>query len=394
MSITGLHSFARPAILSYGFRPFFLFGAFYAGLALLLWLLLFEGRLAFATSFSMKDWHIHEMLYGYAAAVVTGFLLTAIPNWTGRLPLTGLPLLVLVLVWAAGRFAVAYSGVIGWWPASLVDDAFLLLVLAVAGREIVAGENWRNLRVLMIVTLFALANIGFHLEAHFRNEAPYSQRLGLAALILLVMLIGGRIVPSFTRNWLVRENPGRLPAPFDRFDALAIAAGVLGLAAWVIAPDAMSAGFLLIGVGLLHALRLARWAADRTLRDPLVLILHLAYAFVPIGFVLVGAAALSAQMPPSAGVHAWSAGAIGTMTLAVMTRATRGHTGRRLEAPLSTQLLYGAVIVSAVLRILAALLPSFSQPLLWAAAIAWVAAFWGFCIVYRPMLLGPRLKAE
>jgi uncharacterized protein involved in response to NO len=126
----------------------------------------------------------------------------------------------------------------------------------------------------------------------------------------------------------------------------------------------------------------------------LVLILHLAYAFIPVGFLLLGAAALGAQAPPSAGVHAWSAGAVGTMTLAVMTRATRGHAGRALEAPPSTQILYAAVILAAVLRILAALVPSFSQPLLWAAAIAWLASFWGFCGVYGPMLVRPRLKGQ
>ena len=271
MPIARLRSFAGPAILSYGFRPFFLFGAFYSGLALLLWLPMFEGRFELATGFSPIDWHIHEMLYGYVAAIVTGFLLTAIPNWTGRLPLNGAPLLVLVLVWAAGRFAVAYSGVIGWWPAALVDNAFLLVVLAAAGREIIAGKSWRILRVLGIVAVFALANVAFHVEAHVEGTAPYSQRLGLSAVILPVILIGGRITPSFTRNWLARENPGRLPAPFDQFDALSIAAGGLALAVWIVAPDARVTGFLLIAVGLLQAPRLVRWAGDRTLRDPLVL---------------------------------------------------------------------------------------------------------------------------
>lgn len=394
MPIARLRSFTGPAVLSYGFRPFFLFGAFYGGLALLAWLPMFEGRFELATSFSAMDWHIHEMLYGYVAAIVTGFLLTAIPNWTGRLPLNGAPLLVLVLVWAAGRLAVACSAVIGWAPAAIIDVLFLLLVLAAAGREIVAGENWRNLRVLVFVALFALANVTFHIEAHVQGETPYSQRLGLSAVILLVMLIGGRIVPSFTRNWLVRENPGRLPAPFDRFDALSIAAGAIALAAWTAVPDSRVSGGLLIGAGLLHAARLARWAGDRTTRDPLVLILHIAYAFIPLGFVLAGATALGADMPASAGVHAWSVGAIGAMTLAVMTRATRGHTGRALEAPPATQLLYGAVILSAALRIAAALLPALSQPLLWAAAIAWVAAFWGFCGVYGPMILRPRLTGQ
>jgi len=274
--IARLRSFTGPAILSYGFRPFFLFGAFYGGLALLIWLPMFEGRFELATSFSAMDWHIHEMLYGYVAAIMTGFLLTAIPNWTGRLPLNGTPLLVLVVVWAAGRLAVACSAVIGWMPAAVTDVVFLMLVLAAAGREIVAGENWRNLRVLVIVAIFAFANVTFHVEGHVQGETPYSQRLGLSAVILLVTLIGGRIVPSFTRNWLVRENPGRLPAPFDRFDAFSIAVGAVALAAWTAAPDSLDAGLLLIGAGLLSAARLARWAGDRTARDPLVLILHIA----------------------------------------------------------------------------------------------------------------------
>jgi len=390
--IPRLRPFNGPALFSYGFRPFFLFGAFYAGAALLLWLPMFEGRLALPTGLAPIDWHGHEMLYGYLAAIVTGFLLTAIPNWTGRLPLNGLPLMVLFALWIAGRIAVACSGIIGWVPATLVDLVFLFVVLAAAGREIVAGKNWRNLRVLAIVAAFALANVGYHVEAHWRGDAAYSRRFAFSAILLLVMLIGGRIIPSFTRNWLVRENPGRLPAPFDRFDALSIAGGTIALAAWTLFPDAGVTGILLIAVGLVHAVRLARWAGDRAGRDPLVLILHIAYAFVPVGFLLTGAAALSPSIAPTAGFHAWSVGAIGTMTLAVMTRASRGHAGRALEAPFSTQLLYAAIIASAVLRILAALMPAASLPLLWTAGIAWVAAFWGFCAVYGPMLMRPRLK--
>ena len=390
--IARLRSFTGPAILSYGFRPFFLLGAFYAGLALLIWLPMFEGRFELPTGFSAMDWHIHEMLYGYVAAIVTGFLLMAISNWTGRLPLNG----ALPLAWSqSGRrparrrlFRRDRPG-----AAARIDVVFLMLVLAAAGREIVAGENWRNLRVLVIVAVLALANVTFHIEAHVQGETPY--HIGSACRRSFCWCADRRrIVPSFTRNWIVRENPGRLPMPFGRFDAISIAAGALALAAWTAAPDGLVAGLLLIAAGLLSAARLVRWAGDRTVRDPLVLILHVAYEFVPLGFVLAGAAGVSADIPPSAGVHAWSVGAIGTMTLAVMTRATRGHTGRALEAPPSTQLLYAAVILSAVLRILAALLPSLSQPLLWAAAIAWVAAFWGFCGVYGPMILRPRLMSQ
>ncbi len=383
---------AWPAIFTYGFRPFFLFGAFYAGAALLLWQAMFEGQLTLDTGFSSLDWHVHEMLFGYVAAIVAGFLLTAIPNWTGRLPLNGLPLLVLVLVWVAGRVAVAFSGVIGWWLAALIDVSFLFMVLAAATTEIIAGKNWRNLRVVAIVAVYAVANAWFHIEAHTQGASSYSQRLGLSAVILLVILIGGRIVPSFTRNWLARQSPGRLPAPFGRFDALAFTVSALALAVWTAVPDNVVTGVLLLAAGLLEALRLARWAGERTLGDPLVLVLHVGYAFIFIGFILVGASILGLDVPISAGSHVWTIGAIGAMTLAVMTRASRGHTGRTLEAPPSTQVLYLALITAAVLRALAAGLPEFSLPLLWASTVAWIVAFWGFCVVYGPALLRPRVR--
>src|SRR5664279_2280846 len=140
-----LRDYRGPALLSYGFRPFFLFGAIYAGLAMLAWLPIFSGELALSTSFGPIDWHVHEMLYGFLPAVVTGFLLTAIPNWTGRLPIQGTPLLVLVALWLAGRVAVTVSAEIGWLAAAAVDVGFLALVIAAIAREIMAGKNWRNL---------------------------------------------------------------------------------------------------------------------------------------------------------------------------------------------------------------------------------------------------------
>ena len=171
--IPRLKAYAGPVLLSYGFRPFFLFGAIYAVLAILAWLPIFGGELTVATAFGPIDWHVHEMLYGYLPAVVTGFLLTAIPNWTGRLPIQGLPLLVLVAVWIAGRVAVTFSAVIGWLPAAIVDVSILALVVAATMREIVAGKNWRNLRVVGMVTLLLAGNIAFHIEAHLRGGADY-----------------------------------------------------------------------------------------------------------------------------------------------------------------------------------------------------------------------------
>jgi uncharacterized protein involved in response to NO len=379
--IPRLRDYTGPALLSYGFRPFFLFGSLYAGLAILAWLPIFFGELELPTAFAPRDWHIHEMLYGFLPAVVTGFLLTAIPNWTGRLPLQGRPLLVLVVAWALGRLAVTTSALIGWLPAALIDLSFLVLVAAAAAREILSGKNWRNLKVLVVVGLLLAGNTVFHAEAHLQGSADYGMRIGIAATILLVMLIGGRIVPSFTRNWLARENPGRMPAPFGRFDIAAMICAGISLAAWIAVPESAATGAALIASGILQAIRLARWAGGRTWRDRLVLILHVAYAFVPLGFVLVGLASLG-LLPSAAGVHAWTGGAIGTMTLAVMSRASLGHTGRALVATAAVQALYALVVLSALTRVCAAVHPEWSAGLLPLSGLAWTAAFLGFGIAY------------
>lgn len=387
--IPRLRTYTGPALLSYGFRPFFLFGAIFAAGAVLMWLPMSFGELSITTAFAPRDWHVHEMLYGYIPAVMTGFLLTAIPNWTGRLPIQGRALLVLVVVWFAGRAAVAISEAIGWLPAMIIDVGFLALVAAAVAREIMAGKNWRNLKIVVMIGLLLAGNIAFHLEAHFHGTADYGIRVGIAAVVLLITVIGGRIIPSFTRNWLVRENPGRLPIPFGRFDMIVVLASVGALASWIAAPQSRWTAALLAGAGLLQIARLSRWAGDRTFRDRLVLILHVGYAFVPLGFLLLSAAAFGVGTA-SAGIHAWVAGAAGLMTLAVMTRASLGHTGQALVASIETQLIYVMAAVAACARIGAALIQQWSEPLLWLSGFAWAAAFIGFAIAYGPALLAYR----
>jgi len=387
--IPRLKPYQGPALFSYGFRPFFFFGGCYAALAVALWLPLFEGETALSTVFGPRDWHVHEMLFGFVPAIVTGFLLTAIPNWTGRLPLQGTPLLVLVLAWIAGRIAVALSAKIGWLAAAMIDVGFLALVVGASARENIAGHNWRNLKVLIPVIVLALANAGFHVEARVFGVADIATRAGVAAILVLVMLIGGRIIPSFTRNWLARENPGRLPIPFGRFDALTIAVSAAALCIWIVTPRGELTGTALLAAGILQMVRLGRWAGDRTVRDRLVLILHVAYAFVPVGFVLVSLASFGVILP-SAGLHAWMTGAIGTMTLAVMTRASLGHTGHELAAKVGTQIIYAAVVLAALARVLASLSPQWALPLIHVAALAWVVAFGGFALLYGPILCRAR----
>ncbi|YBV96518.1 NnrS family protein [Phyllobacteriaceae bacterium JZ32] len=382
-----------PAVLSYGFRPFFLLGSLYAGLSILLWLPLFHGQLETASLFAPVDWHIHEMLFGYLAAIITGFLLTAIPNWTGRLPVQGMPLFVLVVLWLAGRLAVVFSAQIGWAAAATIDCAFLLAVAAAAGVEIVAGRNWRNLKVLAPVTILFMANVLFHIEAHLDGLTDVSRRLGIGAALMLIMIIGGRIIPSFTRNWLVRENPGRLPVPFARFDVVAIVISSAAVIAWAFLPEHTLVGLALIAAGGLNLLRLMRWAGDRTLRDPLVFILHVAYGFVPAGFLLAGLAILApAAIPAAAAIHAFGAGAMGAMTLAVMARATLGHTGRDLTAGFGTCMVFVAITLSAGLRIAAAFTPD--TTMMHASAGLWAAAFLGYAILYGQALMTPRLRPK
>jgi uncharacterized protein involved in response to NO len=347
--------------------------------------------LTLPTAFSPLDWHIHEMLYGYLPAIMTGFLLTAIPNWTGRLPLQGWPLAVLVAIWIAGRIAVCVSGIIGPLAAGAIDVLFLLFVAAAAAREVIAGSNWRNLPPIFILLIFLAGNVIFHIEDYQTRHAEFGSRLGIAAAIALISLIGGRVVPSFTRNWLARENPGRLPMRFGRFDLVMLSVSVLALVSWIVRPEWLGTAALMLLASVAQVARLSHWAGDRTVRDPLVLILHIGYAFVPIGFAMLAVAALFPRMvPDSAGIHAWTVGAIGTMTLAIMTRASLGHTGQPLVAGPLTQSVYSAIVVAAILRIAAAALPSAVLPLLHAAGAAWVAAFWMFAIGYGPLLSRPK----
>ncbi len=380
--------YAGPALFAYGFRPFFLAAGLWAAFGILLWLPQFLGLVTLPTVFSALDWHIHEMLYGYVAAAIAGFLLTAIPNWTGRLPVSGWPLAGLAALWLAGRVAILFSADIGGVLAAAIDVSFLVTLAAVAAREIIAGKNWRNLRVLIVLGVLAAGNVVFHVEVLTKGAADYGIRIALGAVVGLIMLIGGRIVPSFTNNWLARNNPGRKPVPFSRFDMAAIAASVVALVAWVAAPFSLVAGVLLLVAGALQVVRLARWAGDRTVRDRLVLVLHVAYAFIPLGFLLSGAAILWPQVPASAGIHAWTAGAVGLMTLAVMTRATLGHTGNALHAGPVTQAIYALVFLAAVLRIVAAFTGSLA--LLDYAGGAWIVGFATFAVVYGRLLVARK----
>ena len=384
---------ARPGgglpLFAAGFRPFFLGGAAYAALALPLWLLIHAGLAEPPLALPGWLWHAHEMLFGYLAAVISGFLLTAIPNWTGRLPISGRPLCLLFLLWLAGRLAMALGAGLG--PiAFLIDALFLLVFAGVVWREVLAGRNLRNLPVCLLITCLAAANVGFHLLAQ-EGDAAVFLRAASAVAALLIALVGGRVVPSFTRNWLAKRGAAKLPRPFGAFDGVALAVTGAALLFWILPVQDAAAGLLLLGAGLLQALRLLRWQGWQCGAEPLVLVLHVAYGWLPLSLILLGLAALDpGRFPPGAGLHALTTGAVGLMTLAIMTRATLGHSGRALTANRATSLIYLLILAGALWRVLAPWLPLDYALSLAASGALWSAGFLGFVLVYGPMLMSLR----
>ncbi|WP_417599442.1 NnrS family protein [Pararhodobacter oceanensis] len=382
------------AFFSLGFRPFFLLAALWAALAMLLWIGALTGVVELPTSFDPVSWHAHEFLFGYLGAVIAGFLLTAVPNWTGRPPLQGAPLAALVGAWLIGRIAVTTSL---FWPAVLVAILDLIFPCALAVlvlREIIAGRNWRNLIVVGMLALLILGNLAFHIEAAEGAFAAqgYGLRLGLAAGVMMIAVIGGRIIPAFTRNWLMKRGAARLPTPpMARFDVVALLVLLLALLAWVARPDQSLTAAALILAGLLHIWRLMHWAGERTLSEPLMWVLHLAYVFVPAGALAIGIAGLTgAYSATIAAQHLWMAGALGLMTLAVMTRASLGHTGRPLVAGLGSTLSYLLILASVALRVAVWFAPDAASALHALSALFWIAGFGLFALHFAPLMLRPR----
>jgi len=386
-----MRAWRGPALLTYGFRPFFLGATLWAAIAMVLWAPMLSGHITLPTAFDPVSWHAHEFLFGYLSAVVAGFLLTAVPNWTGRLPIVGWPLGGLFGLWVAGRVAVSFSANLPPMAVAVIDLAFLVALAAVITREIVAGKNWRNLLVLGMLVALTVGNAVFHWEAARGDYGAqgYGLRIGLSAGLMMIAVIGGRVIPSFTRNWLAKRNAPKLPTPpMQRFDKVALLVLLGAFITWIALPSASITAVALALAGVLHLIRLLRWAGWQTVSEPLVSVMHGAYLLLPLG-----ALALAAEIavPGLSGLgavqHLWMGGAIGLMTLAIMTRATLGHTGQALEAGWGTGLIYVAILAATLLRVSAEIWVMAASPLYLLSAAFWIAGFCGFAILYGPLLL-------
>ncbi|KPK14827.1 MAG: hypothetical protein AMJ62_11705 [Myxococcales bacterium SG8_38] len=387
-------------LFSYAFRPLFLLMTIYAVFVVPYWIAAWLGYLPMPTLLGTPSWwHAHEMIYGFAGAAVGGFALTAVATWTRRPPVAGPPLVMLSGLWLAARllFASPFSGLRE--AAMAADLGYGVLLFVLMSREVIGAQSTRNYKVLVILAVLPLANAWFFLGIS-RNGAWIATSLMAAVwlLILLINVIAGRIIPAFTRNWLkMRAAPEmanrapKLPPSFDRLDLLTTCL-MIAFAALHLADFPSSIGLAALGLltsGLL-ALRLLRWRGLETTKEPLVWVLHLAFAWLPIGFLLMGLAQADLA-PRSAGIHALTSGAITTMIVAVAGRAALGHTNRPLRSHPALTTAYLAITISAVCRVLAAFGPG-ARMLLAIAAAAWCLGFFAFAWRYVPILTQPKLK--
>jgi uncharacterized protein involved in response to NO len=385
---------AAPPILRGGFRPFFFFAAAWAAVAILVWLGAFLHGLPLGSGFNALAWHRHEMLFGFAGAAIVGFLLTAIPNWTGRLPIAGAPLAALAALWLAARAAVWFSGTFGLGIAAALDVGFFVVFAIVAGREVLAAKN-QNVPAVGMVVLFACADAwDYAVASGSTGDEAMPSRAAIAVVVALISLIGGRIIPSFTRNWMAKQRlAGTLPGQPSGLDTASPVLTLLALVAWAVWPQEPWIAAPLVLAGMVHIVRLSRWRGWRTWRDPLVLVLHVGYAWIPVGLLLLAASAAGAPVQTTAGVHALTAGAIATMILAVMTRASLGHTGRPLRAGTATAAIYVCVTLGAGLRVLTGVgLIEYRMGLELSGGV-WAMAFALFAFAYAPVLF-QSLKAK
>ena len=378
-------------IFQNSFRPFFIAAGIWATLVVPFWLLNYFGIMIVIDNFNILLWHQHEILYGFVAAAIAGFILTAIPNWTGRLPIKNKPLAILVFLWILGRVGFLTTAIFGTITTSLMDLPFLIVLVLVIIREIVSGKNWRNLPVIILISFFTLGNILVHLQIHeIIDSAELGIRLSTFVLSILLALIGGRIVPSFTRNWLAQNKANKFPRPFGNIDKISLISLVVFVFAQVIIPHHQATSLLALLAGLLHGIRFIRWKVWMTLTEPLIWILHVGYMWLCVALVLLGLSGLTDFVPYTSSYHALTVGAFSTMILAVMTRASLGHTGRTIKATLGTTTIFIFITIAAILRVYEPFINESGSLILSLSGIFWTLSFALFIFIYFPILTQPR----
>lgn len=385
-----------PLLFAAGFRPFFLFAALQAFGMLPLWLAVYAGLVDLRLPFATPIWHAHEMVFGFAGAAIGGFLLTAVPNWTNTRPLRGGLLCLLFVCWLLGRVAFTLAGWLPPWVVAVIDASYLPLLAVLLSRPLIAAGKGRNMMFLPLLGLLAVANALVLAGALWRQgDASLGIRLALAVVLTMVVMVGGRIIPSFTQNWLrLQGKPGTTNtiAWIEKGGAAGSVLIAMLAAAW--SPESPVTGAALLGTALVHLVRLNGWQGRLVLAAPILWVLHLGYLWLVLGLAIWGLSVFFPVVPTAVALHGLTAGCIGTMVMAVMSRASLGHTGRPLSVGWPVVVAYGLLSLGALLRLIAPLVPSIQMEVTQAGGGMWALAWGLFLIVYWPVLTRPRLDGR
>lgn len=382
------------SVFAKGFRPFFLLAALFAVAMVPLWLLMLGGTVPARGYLDPVAWHAHEMLFGFVVAVLAGFLLTAVGNWTKRETAVGAPLALLTLLWLAGRVAMLLGAA---WPPGLVavvDLAFLPALALALGRPLLAAKERRNLVMLAIVGALFLTNVAVHLDALGvlpAGSARSVTRVSLDLITLVMLIIAGRVFPMFTRNATQASDVRSVPW----LDASCVGGmALLTLVDVEAAPSLATAGLAGV-VAVLAAVRAIHWGAQHSLREPLLWILHVGYGWIVLGLLMRAASGLGFPQLATLATHALTVGAIGCLTLGMMARVSLGHTGRLLAAPAPLSAVFVAINIAAVVRVVGPLLaPTRYFEVLATATAFWTVAFVVFLATYAKVLTSPRVDGR
>jgi uncharacterized protein involved in response to NO len=389
---TSTSTYRLPVLFALGFRPFFLLAALFAVLSIAVWAPVFVNGAALNTYYGAIGWHSHEMVFGYSAAVIAGFLLTAVRNWTDTPTPAGAPLAVMAAVWLLGRITPFFPEALPGWTVALIDLAFAPALAVAIGIPLVQSGTKRNLIFIPLLATFIAANLLVHLEVLgvAENLARRGIFLGVNLIILLIVVMGGRVIPFFTE----RALPNTVIKRWPLVEALAPLSSIAFLLAELIASDAPVTGGLAALAAVANGVRLAGWHSRRVWRAPLLWVLHLGYGWIVVGYGLKALAGFTLTAPQLT-VHAFTVGAIGVLTLGMMARVSLGHTARPLNASPSITIAFALINLAALVRgVLPAFLPHRLFDFVAFSGALWITAFVVFAVVYTPILLRPRVDGR
>lgn len=386
-------------VFSYGFRPFFLMAGLYGAFVIVPWILqiVVGGSVgSFPWSYivaSPVEWHIHEMLFGYVAAAIAGFFLTAVPNWTGSRPVKGSTLMMLSGLWLAGRIVNWFSALLPGVLVTIIDVAFFPVLIALVIRALIKGWSMRNFVFLPVMIGMSIANLLMHLEwlGYSTSTFDIGKRLVINLVITLIIILGGRIIPAFTTNALRKKNEVDLPRQSEILTKLAILTAVTMILADLLMPESTLAGVLAALVGFVNLLRYLGWRMSKTFDSPILWVLFMGFGFLILGLFVQSYAILGGTIDRNVADHLLMIGGAGGMTIAVMSRAGLGHTGRAIHAPWQIVCAYVLIALSAILRATAPVFfGEYYLTLISTAGCLWSLAFVLFSWVFWPVLTSPR----